>query len=424
MDKDNTSVLQEKQKRGPILNKPELLAPAGNLEKLKIAVHYGADAVYIGGQVFSLRANADNFSFEEMKEGADFAHAHGAKLYVAANIIAHNEDMNEVEEFFAKLYEIGIDAVIVADPALIVSCKSGAPNLEVHLSTQASTTNWQSVQFWKDEGIARVVLAREVSFEEIRSIKEHVDVEIEQFIHGAMCPAYSGRCVLSNHMTARDSNRGGCCHSCRWSYDMYEDIPDPNEEEKMLFGEGDAFTMSSKDLCMIEHIPEIVESGIDSLKIEGRMKSVHYVATVVNTYRQAIDAYCADPDGYVFKPEWLIEIEKAAHRHTTTGFFFDKPDVESHLYGAEEEVAEYDFAGLVLDYDADNRIATIQQRNHFKVGQTVEFFGPKGLFFQQVVKEMWNEAGEEIQKAPHPLMIVKLQMDHPVRKWDIMRKSK
>lgn len=414
----------EKTKRAPILQKPEVLAPAGNLEKLKIAVHYGADAVYIGAQMFSLRANADNFSYEEMKEGADFAHAHGAKIYVAANIIAHNEDLQGVEEFFSKLYEVGIDAVIVADPALIESCKRGAPNLEIHLSTQASTTNWQSVQFWKEEGIARVVLAREVSFEEIREIKKHVDVEIEQFIHGAMCPAYSGRCVLSNHMTARDSNRGGCCHSCRWSYDMFENPGEENEENR-LFGEGeDPFSFSSKDLSMIEHIPEIVESGIDSLKIEGRMKSVHYVATVVNAYRQAIDAYCADPDGYELKQEWVDEIYKATHRSTTTGFFFEVPGTEDHLYGEADEQTEYDFAGLVMDYDADNQIASIQQRNHFKLGQQVEFFGPGGLFFQQTVKEMWNEEGKEIEKAPHPLMLVKMRVDQPVRPWDIMRKRK
>ncbi len=419
-------VLEEKTapKRGPILKKPEVLAPAGSLEKLKIAVHYGADAVYIGGQQFSLRANADNYSYEEMKEGTDFAHAHGAKVYVAANIIAHNEDMQGVEEFFAKLYEVGIDAVIVADPALIEACKKGAPKLEIHLSTQASTTNWQSVQFWKDEGIARVVLAREVSFEEIRKIKEKVDVEIEQFIHGAMCPAYSGRCVLSNHMTARDSNRGGCCHSCRWSYDMYEN-PEEANQHATVSGEGDnPFSFSSKDLSMIEHIPEIVESGIDSLKIEGRMKSVHYVATVVNAYRQAIDAYCADPDHYQLDPHWVEEIHKAAHRSTTTGFFYDIPGPEDHLYGEAESLAEYDFAGLVLDYDADNRIATIQQRTHFKLGQEVEFFGPGNRFFRQAIQEMWNDEGQEIEKAPHPLMVVKMRVEQPVSAWDIMRKHK
>ena len=411
-------------RRGPILKKPEVLAPAGNLEKLKIAIHYGADAVYIGGQQFSLRANADNFTFEEMREGADFAHAHGAKIYVAANIIAHNEDMPGVEEYFAKLHEVGIDAVIVADPALIEACKAGAPNLEIHLSTQASTTNWQSVQFWKDEGIARVVLAREVSFEEIREIKKHVDVEIEQFIHGAMCPAYSGRCVLSNHMTARDSNRGGCCHSCRWSYDMFENPDEANQELLISDEDANAFSFSAKDLSMIEHIPEIVESGIDSLKIEGRMKSVHYVATVVNAYRQAIDAYCADPDNYELDPQWVEEIHKAAHRSTNTGFFYDTPGAEDHLYGEAEALSEYDFAGLVLDYDADNQIATVQQRTHFKLGQEVEFFGPGGRFFRQTVKEMWDEEGKEIEKAPHPLMTVRLRVDQPVSAWDIMRKHK
>lgn len=418
----NTIEQKRRSKRGPIVQKPELLAPAGNLEKLKIAIHYGADAVYIGGQLFSLRANADNFSIDEMKEGAEFAHKHGAKIYVAANIIAHNEDMRDVETYFANLYDAGIDAVIVADPALIESCKRGAPNLEIHLSTQASTTNWQAVQFWKEEGIARIVLAREVSFEEIREIKKRVDVEIEQFIHGAMCPAYSGRCVLSNHMTARDSNRGGCCHSCRWSYDMFED-PARENEETPLFAEETPFSFSSKDLSMIEHIPEIVDSGIDSLKIEGRMKSVHYVATVVNAYRQAIDAYCADPDGYELKKEWVEEIHKAAHRSTTTGFFFDIPSSEDHLYEEAEPLSEYEFCGVVLDYDANEQIATIEQRNHFAVGQTVEFFGPGGRFFRQTIREMRDEKGTPIEKAPHPLMIARVKVDQPLKKWDLMRKQ-
>ncbi|HJV44251.1 MAG TPA: U32 family peptidase [Bacillota bacterium] len=418
-----TETKQLKEKKGPITKKPEILAPAGNLEKLKIAIRYGADAIYIGGQLFSLRANADNFSYEEMKEGADFAHAHGAKIYVAANIIAHNEDLDGVMDFFAKLYEIGIDAVIVADPALIESCKEAAPNLEIHLSTQASTSNWKSVKFWKEEGIARVVLAREVSFDEIREIKKHVDVEIEQFIHGAMCPAYSGRCVLSNHMTARDSNRGGCCHSCRWSYDLYED-PLEYEDPKFLSEGMNPFSFSSKDLSMIQYVPEIIELGIESLKIEGRMKSVHYVATVVNAYRQAIDAYCADPENYVLKEEWVEEIYKASHRETTTGFFFGKPDTEDHLYGEAEPLAEYDFAGLVLGYDPAEKIATIQQRNHFRTNQQVEFFGPDGKFFRQTIGEMWDDKGKPIEKAPHPLMLVRMKVEEPLRPYDMMRKQK
>jgi putative protease len=419
----STQTVLAQEKRKPITKKPEILAPAGTLEKLKIAIHYGADAVYVGGQLFSLRANAGNFSYEELKEGAEFAHAHGAKIYVAANIIAHNEDLEGVKEFFVKLYEIGIDAVIVADPALIESCKEAAPDLEIHLSTQASTTNWKSVKFWKEEGIARVVLAREVSFEEIAEIKKHVDVEIEQFIHGAMCPAYSGRCVLSNHMTARDSNRGGCCHSCRWSYDLYED-PSEHDDTNFISEEANPFSFSSKDLSMIEHIPEIVELGIESLKIEGRMKSVHYIATVVNAYRQAIDAYCADPDNYELKEEWVEEIYKASHRETTTGFFFDTPDARDHLYGDADALAEYDFAGLVMGYEPNSGIALVQQRNHFRKGQQVEFFGPGGLFFRQVIGDMWDEKGQLIEKAPHPLMLVRMRVDQPVRPFDIMRRQK
>lgn len=301
------------------LAKPELLAPAGNLEKLKFAVHYGADAVYIGGQKYGLRSNADNFSFEEMREGVEFARKYGAKVFVATNIYAHNEDLEGIEEYLRNLYEVGIAAIIVADPVIIETARRVVPGLEVHLSTQQSTVNWQAVKFWKEQGLPRVVLGRETSLHEIEEIKKHVDIELEAFIHGAMCSSYSGRCVLSNHFTDRDSNRGGCCQSCRWKYDLFEDGREEaawvSEEEAResqvlqqfrlgvtqlpLFEENDnAFTMGSKDLCMIEHIPDLIDAGVDSFKIEGRMKSIHYVATVVNVYRQAIDAYMADPDNY------------------------------------------------------------------------------------------------------------------------------
>lgn len=427
------------------LDKPELLAPAGNLEKLKFAVHYGADAVYIGGQKYGLRSNADNFSFEEMREGVEFANKYGAKVLVATNIYAHNEDIAGIEEYLRNLYEVGIHAVIVADPAIVSVALRAVPGLEVHLSTQQSTLNWQAVKFWKDEGLPRVVLGRETSLEEIEEIKKHVDIEIEAFVHGAMCSSFSGRCVLSNHFTDRDSNRGGCCQSCRWKYDLFEDARPGevwiSEEEALdnnvlkqfqlgvnqlpLFEENDnAFSMGSKDLCMIENIPDLIDVGVDSFKVEGRMKSIHYVATVVNVYRQAIDSYMADPENYVLKPEWIEEINKAANRPLNTGFFYDTPDHEDHIYEPEEKAVPYDFAGLVMDYDAASGIATIQQRNHFKPGHEIEFFGPNGTFFKQTVGTIWDEEGNELDAARHPLQRIKMKVDQPVSYFDMMRKKK
>ncbi|MGN7357921.1 peptidase U32 family protein [Paenibacillus sp. SAF-054] len=411
------------------LDKPELLAPAGNLEKLKFAVHYGADAVYIGGQKYGLRSNADNFSFEEMREGVEFASKYGAKVFVATNIYVHNEDIEGIEEYLRNLYEAGITAIIAADPAIIEVAQRAVPLLEVHLSTQQSTLNWQAVKFWKDEGLPRVVLGREASLEEIAEIKNNVEIEMETFIHGAMCSSISGRCVLSNHFTDRDSNRGGCCQSCRWKYDLFED---GTEEENPaggiaripLFEEEDpAFTMGSKDLCMLEHIPDLIEAGIDSFKIEGRMKSIHYVATVVNVYRQAIDAYFEDPENYELKQEWLDELHKAANRPLNTGFFYDIPDHEDHIYEPEDKAAPYDFAGLVLEYDETSRMAVIQQRNYFKQGQEIEFFGPNGTFFKQTVTEMWDDEGQPLEAARHPLQRIHMRVDHPVAYFDMLRRK-
>ncbi|MDQ0061343.1 peptidase U32 family protein [Paenibacillus harenae] len=399
------------------LDKPELLAPAGNLEKLKFAVHYGADAVYIGGQKYGLRSNADNFSFEEMKEGVEFANRYGAKVFVATNIYAHNEDIDGLEDYLKGLQEAGISAIIAADPIIIETAQRVAPKLEVHLSTQQSTLNWQAVQFWKEEGLPRVVLGRETSFAEIEEIKKHVDIEIEAFIHGAMCSSYSGRCVLSNHFTDRDSNRGGCCQSCRWKYDLFVD-------DAPLYGEGeDQFTMGSKDLCMIEYLPELIEVGVDSFKIEGRMKSIHYVATVVNAYRQAIDAYFADPEHFELKQEWVEEINKAANRPLNTGFFLDTPGAEDHIYEPEEKAAPYDFAGIVVAYDEQSGYATIQQRNHFKPGQEVEFVGPGGRFFKQTITELFDAEGQPLDAARHPLQHIRIRTNEPVKPMDMMRKK-
>jgi len=404
-----------------ITKKPELLAPAGNLEKLKVAVHYGADAVFIGGQEYGLRSNADNFTLEEIAEGVRFANKYGAKIYVTTNIYAHNENIPGLDEYLKGLEKAGVTGIIVADPLIIETCRRVAPKLEVHLSTQQSLSNWKAVQFWKEEGLERVVLARETSAEEIREIKEKVDIEIEAFIHGAMCIAYSGRCVLSNHMTARDSNRGGCCQSCRWDYDLYK-LDSGNEIP--LFDENDApFAMSPKDLNLIQSIPKMIELGIDSLKIEGRMKSIHYVATVVSVYRKVIDAYCADPDNFVIRQEWLEELDKCANRDTAPAFFEGVPGYKEQMYGVHSKKTTYDFAGLVLDYDKESKIVTLQQRNFFKPGDEVEFFGPEIENFAQTIEKIWDEDGNELDAARHPLQIVKFKVDREVFPYNMMRKG-
>lgn len=402
-----------------IVKKPELLAPAGNLEKLKIAVHYGADAVFIGGQEYGLRSNADNFTLEEIKEGVDFAKKYGAKIYVTTNIFAHNENIDGLEEYLLGLRDAGVAGIIVADPLIIETCKQIAPEIELHLSTQQSVTNWKAVQFWKEQGIQRIVLARELGAEEIKEIKEKVDIEIETFIHGAMCIAYSGRCTLSNHMTARDSNRGGCCQSCRWDYDLYE--MNGNEERTFATIREAPFAMNPKDLNLVQSIPRMIELGIDSLKIEGRMKSIHYVATVVSVYRKVIDSYAADPDHFVMKKEWLEELEKCANRETAPAFFEGIPGFKEQMFGETPKKAKFEFAGLVLDYHPETKMVTLQQRNYFKPGEKVEFFGPEINNFTQVIDKIWDEDGNELDAARHPLQIVKFKVDQPVYPKNMMR---
>lgn len=404
-----------------IVKKPELLAPAGNLEKLKIAVQYGADAVFLGGQEYGLRSNADNFTFEEIKEGVEFAKKYGAKIYVTTNIFAHNENIDGLEEYLLGLKDAGIAGIIVADPLIIETCRRLAPEIEIHISTQQSITNWQTIQFWQEEGASRVVLARETSAEEIREMKEKVDIEIETFIHGAMCIAYSGRCTLSNHMTARDSNRGGCCQSCRWDYDLYQLKGD---SETPLYSANDApFAMSPKDLNLLQSIPKMIELGIDSLKIEGRMKSIHYIATVVSVYRKLIDAYCADPDHFVMKQEWLDELDKCANRETASSFFEGVPGYKEQMFGNHSKKTSFEFVGLVLDYDEEAQMVTLQQRNHFKPGDEVEFFGPEIENFTHVIDKIWDEKGQELDAARHPLQIVQFKLDRPVYPNNMMRKG-
>ncbi len=410
-----------------ITKKPEVLSPAGTLEKLKMAIIYGADAVFIGGEAYGLRSRAGNFSYDEMREARAFADKYGAKIYVTANIVAHEGDTEGADEFFQTLKEIGIDAVIVSDPALIEICATAAPGLPIHLSTQASATNYETLNFWKDEGLERIVLAREVGMDEINEMQKHTDVEIEVFIHGAMCISYSGRCVLSNYMSDRDANRGGCSQSCRWKYDIFE-MPEPGEKNSHLAGlseeELEAFSMSSVDMAMIRHIPEIVESGVESLKIEGRMKSIHYVSTVSNVYRAAIDAYCADPDNYVFNQAWEDELWKVAQRELASGFYWGTPTENEQLFGKPRRIPRYQFVGQVLDYDEETQIATIQQRNNFGIGDDIEFYGPGFRHSYETVEQLWDEDGEEIDRARNAMMICKMKVNTPVQKYDMIRKQR
>ncbi|WP_053039272.1 peptidase U32 family protein [Staphylococcus haemolyticus] len=406
------------------IKKPELLAPAGNLEKLKIAVHYGADAVFLGGQEYGLRSNADNFTMAEIKEGVEFANQYNAKIYVTTNIIAHDENIKGLENYLIELEKTGATGIIVADPLIIETCKQVAPKLEIHLSTQQSLSNTKAVQYWKEEGLDRVVLARETGAMEMKEMKENVDIEIEAFIHGAMCIAYSGLCTLSNHMTARDSNRGGCCQSCRWDYDLLE--VDNDGELDLYYQDGDTvpFAMSPKDLKLIESIPQMMEIGIDSLKIEGRMKSIHYIATVVSVYRKVIDAYAEDPENFKINPEWLKELDKCANRDTAPAFFEGTPGYEEQMFGVQQnKKSPYDFCGLVIDYDETTQIATIQQRNHFKPGQEIEFFGPEIQSFRQVIDAIYDEEGNSLDAARHPLQIVQIKVNHPIYPKNMMRKE-
>ncbi|MGO3733250.1 MAG: peptidase U32 family protein [Vagococcus sp.] len=407
------------------LKRPEVLAPAGTLEKLKIAIHYGADAVYIGGNAYGLRSRAGNFTYEDMAEGVAFAREHDAKVYVAANMVTHEGDAKGAGEFFREVRDIGINAVIVSDPALIEICLTEAPGLPVHLSTQSSATNFETLEFWKNEGLERVVLGREVSMDEVRQIRENTDIEIEAFIHGAMCISYSGRCTLSNHMSHRDANRGGCSQSCRWKYDLF-DMPF-GEERRSLTNSGEVeepFSMSAVDMSMIEHIPDLIQNGVDSLKIEGRMKSIHYVSTVSNVYKKAVDSYMEDPEHYECKQEWIDELWKVAQRELSTGFYYHTPTDEEQLFGKRRKIPVFKFIGEVLAYDANTKMATIRQRNHFRLYDDIEFYGPGFTHAHQTITEMWNEDDEPIEKAPNAMMIVKMSVEEPVKPGDMIRKKK
>jgi putative protease len=403
--------------------RPEVLAPAGTLEKLKVAITYGADAVYIGGDAYGLRSRAGNFSFDEMREGVEFANAHNAKVYVAANMVTHEGNEQGAGEFFRTLRDIGISAVIVSDPALIAIAFSEAPGLPVHLSTQASATNYETLEFWKQMGLERVVLAREVSMSELAEIRRNTDVEIEAFVHGAMCISYSGRCVLSNYMSKRDANRGGCSQSCRWKYDLY-DMPYGQERQSIAGEIPEEFSMSAVDMSMIEHVPELIENGVDSFKIEGRMKSIHYVSTVSAVYKAAVDAYLESPEAFeALKPALVDELWKVAQRELATGFYYQTPSENEQLFGARRKIPQYKFVGEVVDFDEANMMATVRQRNVMKVGDEIEFYGPGFRHFTTTIESLENEDGVMIDRAPNPMELLKMPVPQAVKPGDMIRKS-
>ena len=407
------------------MNKIELLAPAGDLEKLKIAVEYGADAVYFGGEMFSLRAGAGNLSIAEIEEGVKYAHDRNVRCHMALNIFAHNEDIEPLKKYLASIKHIPIDAFIVSDPGILNLVKEMIPQAEIHLSTQANMTNYLTAGFWYSQGVKRLVLARELTFDEIKEIRRNIpeDMEIEAFVHGAMCISYSGRCLLSNFMADRDANRGQCAHPCRWKYKLVEEQRPGEYYPVEEYGRG-TYILNSNDLCMLRYIPQLAEAGINSVKIEGRMKSVFYVACVVGAYRKALDAYYEDPKGYKFDENWFAEMTKASHREFTTGFYFDKPTNEDQNYQTSAYTRDYSFTGMVKDYDENTGIAVVEQRNKMVTGDEIEVFGPGMDSFTQILEEMRDEEDNPVDSAPHPQQILKIKMKRPAARNYMLRKKK
>ncbi|MCD8181154.1 MAG: U32 family peptidase [Firmicutes bacterium] len=407
------------------MKKPELLAPGGSLEKLKTAIDYGADAVYIGGETFSLRVAAENFTLEDMREGIRYAHDRGKKVYLTANIIPHNSDIEEFEDFIKEIRPLGFDAVLIADLGLFDMMRTLAPEIPIHISTQANNVNYRSALAWHKMGAKRIVLAREMSFAEIAELQQKIpeDLELEAFVHGAMCISYSGRCLLSNYMTGRDSNMGACAHPCRWNYKLVEETR-PGEYMDVFENERGTFIFNSKDLCTIEHIPELVQSGIASLKIEGRVKTSYYVATVVGAYRREIDRYFAAPENYTFNKAEYEELCKVSHRPYTTGFYFGKPDASAQVYTSSSYIRDYDLVGIVLSYDENTGIATVTQRNRFFAGDEVEIIQPLKPYFTQTFDYMRDEDGSEIEVANHAEQIVKIKTSEPVTAGAMLRKKR
>ena len=405
------------------MQKMELLAPAGNMDKLKLAFFYGADAVYLGGKSFGLRAFSDNFSEEELKEAVEYAHSLGKRVHVTVNIFPHNADLKGLPDYLRYLYEIHADAILIADPGIFSIARQVVPDLPIHISTQANTTNWASAKFWHDNGAKRVVMAREVSMKDIKEIHDKVPVELEGFVHGAMCISYSGRCLLSNYFTQnRDSNRGQCVQCCRFKYNVVEEKR-PGQYFPVVEDERGTYIFNSKDLCLLPYIPDLYQAGLSSLKIEGRMKSVHYVATVVKVYRQALDAYERDPQHFHVLPEWVAELEKISHRPYTRGFSVSHPTEADQVYSHSSNTQTHEFIGLVKSYDTDQHIAWIEQRNYFKLGQAVEFLQPKGALIRQTIQRIVDDKGQDLDAARHPQQLVGIYMDTPLEPYSMMRRE-
>ena len=407
------------------MKKVELLAPAGDYEKLKIAIEYGADAVYFGGEMFSLRAGAGNMTVDEIREAVRYAHERDVRCHLALNVYAHNEDILPLQEYLKQIRDIPLDAFIVSDPAVMQLLRGEIPDAQIHLSTQANMTNYVTAKYWAGQGVKRLVLARELTLGEIKEIRQNLpaETELEAFVHGAMCISYSGRCLLSNFMTGRDANRGACAHPCRYKYRLEEEKR-PGEYWPVDEDDRGTYIFNSKDLCMLEYLPQLIEAGIESFKIEGRMKSIFYIAHVIKAYRRAIDAYYQNPEGYVYDPAWAEEMCKASHREFTTGFYFRKPTGEDQEYLTSDYVRDYSFVGIVKDYTDETGMATVEQRNKMDIGDTIEVFGPKGDYFTQKLEYMTNEEGEPVSSAPHPQQILKIKMAQPVAEMYMLRKEK
>ena len=408
------------------MKKVELLAPAGDLERLKFAFIYGADAVYLGGEKYGLRAAAKNFSLEQIKEGVDFAHNLNKKVYITINIFAHNEDLEGLDDYISYLKDINVDGFIISDPAIIQLAQEIAPEVEIHLSTQSNTTNYLSAFFWQKVGVKRVVIARELNFEEIRKFSEELNekIQIEAFVHGAMCISYSGRCLISNFLLQKDANRGECKHPCRWKYSLVEETR-PGQYFPVTEDDRGTYFFNSKDLCMIEYIPQLIESGINSLKIEGRMKSTLYIATVIGAYRRAIDEYYKNHENWKFDPEWMKELKKATHRDFTTGFYFNRPNKDDQRYDNSNYIRDYLFCGIGKDYDEKNKLSLVQQRYRMFTGDEVEIMGyDLQHSIHTTIKKMFDEEGKEISVAPNPMKIIKMDLGIPIKENYIIRKKR
>ena len=402
---------------------PELLAPAGDMERLKIALAYGADAVYLGGKIFGLRAFADNFSPAELAEACRYAHARSRKVYVTVNMFPHNAEMTLLPDYLSTLADTGCDAILVADPGVFRTARKVVPQLPVHISTQANTTNWQSALFWQEQGASRIVLARELSLAEIREIRQNVAAELECFVHGAMCVSYSGRCLMSAYMTGREANRGECAQPCRWRYALMEEKR-PGQYFPVEEDEHGTYILNSRDLCLLEHLPELAAAGVESFKIEGRMKSVHYLATVVRVYREALDRMAADPASYAVSDLWRDELDKIASRGYTTGFFNGPPVADMQEYETVRVLPEWEYSGLVRQWDAGRGMAFVEQRNHMQLGDEIEILRPNGTIFRQTLDTMTDEDGMPIERAPHPQQLLWLRLTDAVGEYSMIRRRR